>query len=83
MGYVTVSVDVDVDYVIDEIDTDFLVKELRARAKRGDAKATSALGGEVSILSLNDWDSESLRCAVMTDDGRRVVDLLRPVIGSL
>jgi len=63
-----ISVDVDVDDVLEEIDTRALVAEVNRRG-------TDAL----AALGLTENDVERLKQAVKADDGRRAVDILRPL----
>ena len=73
-----IEVEVDVGDIIDEMDTDDLIKEIEARASGGDKEAQAFVGGSgPTIGRLGPWDSESLLDAVRRDDGRRAVDLLR------
>ena len=75
MPTINVSVDVNVDEVLDDIDTKDLVRELRSRARdEGESLVAELTNG------LSAWDAEKLREAVKNDDGRRVIDLLAPMM---
>jgi hypothetical protein len=74
---IEVTAYVEVDDVLDDLSTDDLIQEIQRRAGKGDLDA--AKFGGASVLGLGPWDTESLICAIQNDDGRRVVDLLRPV----
>lgn len=56
--------------VLDAFDDDFIEEEAEKRGIFGDA-----------FENLSSWDAEKLRGAILNDDGRRVVDLMRPLVG--
>lgn len=75
MPTIRVNVDVDVGDVLDEVETKDLVRELRSRARdEGESLVAELTHG------LSAWDAEKLREAVKNDDGRRVIDLLAPLM---
>lgn len=85
MTSIPLSVTVDLEDVFEEIDTERLIRELESRAKDGDDEASSCVFAphshnsfDLSVLS--DWDVESLKGAIIRDDGRRVVDILRETL---
>lgn len=76
-----VWVDVDLEDIIDEVETRDLLKavttaDLRDELERREKKGF--FGPDVpTVLQLSSWDAELLREAVLHDDTRRVTDLLR------
>lgn len=58
--------------VLDAFDDDMIKDQARNRGCFSDA-----------FTEMSDWDAEKLRHAIINDDGRRVVDLLRPLVGRV
>lgn len=76
MPSIRVNVDVDIEDVLEEADTKDLINELHRRNK---ADGDRFVRNELS-RGLSAWDVEELKAAVLADDGRRVVDILAPVL---
>lgn len=76
---IPVTVDVEIHEVLDEVDTEDLVAELKSRSKTSEA-ADAALRDMARMTGLSAWDWEKLLEAVRTDDGHRAIDLLRPIL---
>lgn len=75
----TVLVDVEVNEVLEEIETQDLLDELKERGKHDD-EANIAMCRLHAMTGLSAWDWENLVQAVKEDDGRRALDLLRPIV---
>lgn len=77
--YSTVSVDVQIDEILPDIDTSDLIAELKSRSKTNEA-ANEALRSLHRMTGLSAWDWEKLVEAVKDDDGHRAIDLLQPIL---
>lgn len=86
-----VKVEIDLDDLFEKIDPESLVSEVDERAASGCPTVTAALASwaddyapaaperddEPWFGRFTDWDRDELRKAILLDDGRRAIDLLK------
>lgn len=78
MSRVRAYVEVDVEDLIEEVDTDDLVSELKSRRDfESKLAADPALQKVLGLLT--SWDLERLSAAVIASDGAKTLDILRPL----
>lgn len=74
-----IEVEIDLDKVFEQIETDTLVDELEARADRKDSCAIASLAShqELPFDDLTEFELRELKLAVEADDAKRALEILR------
>lgn len=80
--YATVDaeVEIDIDDIIGDIETEDLEEELARRTAKTLKGASAPDGGQPLELKLGSWDADLLREAVAQNNAQRALDLLKEAL---